>query len=188
MLQTDETQLVQKARSGDRDAFTQLYRRHVQRVYAVVVSWTRDRDLADDLVQVAFVRAYERLGGFRCEAAFSTWMTRIALNVCYSHYQAEQARQRWTQAFEVAEISLTRRSEDPEDVLFEKERRELVMREIRSLPEDCRSVMWLRYVEDYSYAEIQAELDLPMGTVKTWLWRGRQVLKGSFQESGAQMM
>ena len=48
--------------------------------------------------------------------------------------------------------------------------------------------MWLRYVEDYSYAEIQAELDLPMGTVKTWLWRGRQVLKGSFQESGAQMM
>ena len=82
MALTEEQALIMSARAGDGMAFERLYKKNVARVYAVVASRTQNRDDIDDLVQVVFIRAYESLQKFRGDAAFSTWVTRIAMNVC----------------------------------------------------------------------------------------------------------
>jgi RNA polymerase sigma-70 factor (ECF subfamily) len=182
MIGQEEHEVVRRARTGDRQAFDSLYRMHVSRVRATVAARARDRDDVDDLVQVAFIRAFEGMPTFRGDAALSTWLTRIAHNVCNSHHQAEGARRRALEA--VAQRCADRvggwaraEPEMPDRLLGRKEARSWVIRAILSLPTRCREAMWLRYVRDYSYAEIQAELCVPSGTVKTWLWRGRTLLK-----------
>ena len=78
--------------------------------------------------------------------------------------------------------------DNPEEVLYQKERQELVIEGIQALPEHWGKAVWLRYVEDLSYREIVKELQVPIGTVKTWLWRGRKQLKEDFQRSGVWAM
>ncbi len=192
MSYTEERRMILRARAGDQGAFEALYRTYFHRVYAAVAQRTRDRDEVEDLVQVAFMRAFQGLGTFRGEAAFSTWLTRIARNVCNSHYQMRRAQQKGMDR--LGFLGVHREGwapvcyEDPEEAMYRKECRKLVAESIQTLPARCRDAMWLRYVKDYSYTEIEAELQVPMGTVKTWLWRGRQLLKGAFQESDAPIM
>ncbi len=177
-----EHEVVRRARMGDRRAFESLYSAHFARIHATVSARTRNRDDVDDLVQVAFIRAFEGMRTFRGEAALSTWLTRIALNVCNSHHQSESARRRALKALASSTSGGLRgwggsECEIPDAVLSRKETRDRVARWISGLPSRCRSAMWLRYVEDRSYAEIQAELGVPSGTIKTWLWRGRTLLR-----------
>ena len=188
-----DTALIHRALAGDEGAFETLYRSHSGRVLAVVNRCAGDGDDRDDLVQVTFMKAFQALPGFRGQSAFSTWLTRIALNVCTSHLRARRVRENlhndpggfgldlyppWNPAIR----------DDPETEMIRKERRALVRRGIRALPSPLRKAVWLRYVQDKSYREITEALQVPMGTVKIWLYRGRHCLKGEFQKLGVSGM
>ena len=181
-----ETRLVSQAQAGNREAFENLYKAYHPRISSVVMRRVMNKDEAEDLIQMTFVRAFLGLKGFRGDSAFPTWLTRIALNVCTSHFRTMQARKLWLEVVEDTE-SVAEQAfipyDSPEDVLYQKERQELVVQGIQALPEHCRKAVWLRYVEELSYNEIVEELQVPMGTVKTWWWRGRQQLKDEFQRS-----
>jgi RNA polymerase sigma-70 factor (ECF subfamily) len=150
-----------------------------------------DRDLTEDLVQTTFLRAFRSLNTYRGDAAFSTWLTQIALNVFKSHLRAQRVRQTWVHETEDPEraTGIDREPapcENPEQVMQQKERRKLVIQGIRSLPARYRKAVWLRYIKDWSYEEITQALQVPMGTVKTRLCRGRRQLKGEFRKLGLQ--
>lgn len=125
---------------------------------------------------MTFIRAFQGLDGFRGDAAFSTWITRIALNVSHSHHQWRSAQKRQMDP-EAAAFAAPSAACDPEHRVHQAECRRRVLQMIRSLPKRYRRAMALRYVSDCSYAEIESALAVPIGTVKTWLWRGRQILR-----------
>ena len=183
MSQMSEKALIGRALAGDQRAFSSLYQAYQPRILGMVAPRAEDRDEAEDVVQVTLVKAFQSLGNFRGEAAFSTWLTRIAINVCNSHQRTRWARRERFQ--EVKDIDTCLRvdrdrvrSDTPEDVVSRKERREIVMNCIQELPQQYREAMWLRYVKELTYLEITRALDVPMGTVKTWLCRGRRILEG----------
>lgn len=181
--------LIGRALEGDQGAYEAIYKAYQPRIYGMIAPRTGGRDDVEDLVQMTFIRAFQALGSFRGKAAFSTWLTRIALNVYHSHRRARWAQHERLE--EVEDSASTHRIErelawyeDPEEVVYRKERRALVRKGIQALPAHYREAMWLRYVKDRSYKEIMQELHVPMGTVKTWLCRGRRQLKGEFLKLG----
>ena len=187
MLKLEEKELVARSREGDREAFASLYERHLPRIRATVSQRTRRMDDVDDLVQNTFVRAYLGLQGFRGEAAFSTWLTQIAMNLCASHAQSERALANRIATVSEAESEFRETWEpgwigNPEDTFHRKENRNLVREGIRGLPRPYREALTLRFVEDRSYEEITVELQVPMGTVKSWIHRGKRQL-GSFLQN-----
>lgn len=171
--------LIHRALGGDQRAFEALYRTYRPRVYAAILRRVSDRDEADDLAQMIFMRAFQALKGFRGDAAFSTWLTQIALNVCASHLRAQQTRKALQASDEIHS-----RHENPEETLRKSRTHEIVVRGIRALPPRYREAMWLRHVQDRSYTEITRTLRVPVGTVKTWLCRARRQLQGEFRKAG----
>jgi RNA polymerase sigma-70 factor (ECF subfamily) len=170
---------------GD-DAFSTLYETYRPNVIGVVKRRAQDPDIVDDLIQQTFIRAFRSLPQFRGESAFGTWITRIAINVCLSHKRSESIRKNWMDHLEDLEyakaaVSDASRYDNPEHILQRNERRELVRHGINKLPERYRKAMWLRYVKDWSYEEITQALEVPMGTVKTWLNRARHQLSRDFR-------
>ncbi len=185
----NEQYLVRRAIDGDAAAFGVLYRACHEQIYATMVRRTSDPETAQDLVQTAFLKAYGALGTYRGEAAFATWLTQIALNVHKSHFRKQQVSRRWIKVTDdpAALADATRMpvaGENPEVSVARSQQRELVRKSIRALPARYRKVVWMRYVRDWSYEEITLALQIPMGTVKTWLNRGRYQLKGEFKKRG----
>jgi RNA polymerase sigma-70 factor (ECF subfamily) len=187
-----EKSLIDRALRGNQSAFEILYRTYQPPIYRTILPRTSNQDEAEDLVQVTFMRAFQGLRHFRGDAAFLTWLTRIAINVCHSHRQLRWVRQAWMEETgdetdTVAEAAAWRRSalpnlETPEDFVCRKERSDMVKQRIREMRLPYRDAMWLRYVKDQSYAEITRELDVPMGTLKAWLCRGRRQLQSELEE------
>lgn len=186
MTREEEAKLIQRALDGSESAFSELYTAYRSNVVGIVRRRATDPDVVDDLIQQTFIRAFRSLPRFRGESAFGTWITRIAINVCLSHRRSEMIRKNWMELLEDLEyakaaVSDASRWETPEDVIQRNERRDLVLRGIDRLPERYRKVMWLRYVKDRSYEEITQALQIPMGTVKTWLNRARHQLSRDFR-------
>lgn len=191
MSHNRDSLLIRRALAGNQKAFQALYEAHRPQVYGILAQRTADRDTVEDLVQATFIRAFGALHTFRGRAAFSTWLTRIALNVYRSHLRVQKTRKSWILETEDPESAARILREpatygDPDRAMQQKEQRELVRRGIQSLPSRYRQAMWLRYVKDWSYEEITHALQVPIGTVKTWLCRARRQLKGEYQKLGLQ--
>ena len=188
MQYAEERDLVRRTLNGDARAFNRLYKRHHPRILATLIGRTQNRHDAEDLMQVTFLRAYRGLAGFRGDAAFSTWLMQIALNVCTTHLRAKQARRSWQKTIEDPLLGYRDTwepadAERPDDALSRKECREMLEERIAELPQQYRHAVRLHYVQDRSYAEIARELGVPMGTLKTWLHRARHQLQASLNET-----
>jgi len=167
----DDLQLVEAARAGDPAAFRTLYDRHVRRVYGLALRMTRDPHLAEECTQEAFIRAARNLDSFRGEAAFSTWLHRVALSATHDVLRRERRRSR-------REIEM---EDGPEPASLDRHgdphlRRRLAQA-IDGLPEVYRDVFVLYYLEDQSHAEISEALEIPVGTAKRRLHVAREKLR-----------
>lgn len=169
--------VVRRAQAGSADAFAQLYDQHAARLFAVCVGLTGARQAAAELVQDTFVRAWEKLHTYRGEAAFSTWLHRIAVNVML---EQERAHRRRTMRV-ASDGDLPRTPEgvtdapvSPRDVIGAVDLEQAIAR----LPEGCRRVFILHDIVGYAHAEIAAQLDLAEGTCKAHLFRARRLLRG----------
>jgi RNA polymerase sigma-70 factor (ECF subfamily) len=166
--QTD-AELVRLTQKGNQQAFARLYYLHQNRVRTILRGSLRG-DVADDLQQMTFIKAYQAIGQFRGEAEFSTWLTRIALNLCRSHFRQQKTQKHFydnLQAFEPHPVAT------PEKVAEDHDIRRILIGLLRQLPRYQQRAMWLRFVRDLSYSEIGARLKVSEGTIKTWIYRGR---------------
>jgi RNA polymerase sigma-70 factor (ECF subfamily) len=172
-----DRELVEAAAAGSREAFDELVRRHQAAILTLARVLTAGRGDADDLAQDVFVRAWRSLRGFRGDSTFRTWLHRVAINVV----RTSQAREGRLRRFFIAPRGVDEPPIDPpsgeEPVDTTLARRQLIDRALAALPEELRLPVTLRDVQGLDYKEIAALLDVPMGTVESRIFRGRQRLR-----------
>ena len=191
----DDAALVALARSGRREAFRQVMQRCNRRLFRVARSVVHDDAEAEDVVQEAYVAAFEHLGDFRGEASLATWLTRIVLNEANGRLRARkptveighvEALQR--EGGRVIEFPSRFGSEDPAARAARSEIRDMLEKAIDALPESFRLVFVMRELEECSVEDTAASLGLKPETVKTRLHRARRLLRAELNDALASTM
>jgi RNA polymerase sigma-70 factor (ECF subfamily) len=172
----DEVAMVARARGGDSRAFEALYREHVNRVYGLCLRMTGNVSEAEDCTQEAFIQAWNKLGKFRGDSAFGTWMHRIAVNAVLGRIRKSKREQDRIQV--VAETASS-----PASIGDSGELRDL-SDAIDRLPEGARHVFVLNAVYGYSHEESSDMLGVAVGTTKAQLHRARRLLAQQLKEQG----
>jgi len=171
--------LVKKARDGDFRAFEQLFDRHRNLVYRFAYQMTSRRDDAEDVVQEAFVRAYQNLHRYRDEAKFTTWLLRIVTNLCTDQARMSQRRLALEQqeAAGALDWMTSAQNEDPVSNLEADRRKIALRRALNALPMHHKSVIILRDIEEREYPDMAAILGCTVGGAKLRVLRARRALK-----------
>jgi RNA polymerase sigma-70 factor, ECF subfamily len=168
--------LVRRSLAGDTQSFTQLVERHRQRVYNVCLRLLGDADDAADAAQDTFVAVLTKLHQFRGDAAFTTWVHRIALNACYDLTRKRRRTPMLRLAPEPGEASDEAAGPPVPDPADEVVGTHDVVAALRAIPEEFRVAVVLADLQDLAYEEVAKVLDVPIGTVKSRVHRGRVAL------------
>jgi RNA polymerase sigma-70 factor, ECF subfamily len=186
-----DADVVALAQQGRETAYRELIRRYERPVFSIVFRMVRDRELAEDLAQDTFIKVLNHIDRYRPEFKFSSWLFKIANNVAIDHLRRRQIdtvsmdgspHARTQEAVESTSFEI---AAEQETALDEMEARELggaIEHAIARLRPEYRSCIMLRHVEGRSYEEIAATLDLPLGTVKTYIHRARHELRRSLEQ------
>jgi RNA polymerase sigma-70 factor (ECF subfamily) len=175
-----ERALIEKAQAGDANAFADLVTMHGSLVYNLALRTLSDAQEAEDVAQETFVRAWKALPRFRTEARLSTWLYRIATNLCYNRLPRLKVELAALDPDMV--IDLADEGQRVEETLISAEMIEQVNAAVNQLPESYRLLISLRHRQGLSYAEIADVADLPLGSVKTGIYRARQQLRQMLAE------
>lgn len=181
MAEADQdAELVRLAQAGDAKAFEALVVKYQRRIARHVARYLKAAGDVEDVVQDTFIRAYRGLASFRGEAAFYSWLYRIATNTALSHLQrqpgdvllGDDSPEERAEAFDPGVSDL----EDPERTLIAKQIAETVQRALAKLQPDLAEALMLYEVEGKPYAEIASMLAIPIGTVRTRIFRAREFI------------
>jgi RNA polymerase sigma-70 factor, ECF subfamily len=172
----DQRALIERARRGDASAHRVLYDAHVDRIYRLTFRMTGRDDLARELTQDTFVRAFAGMQGFRGDAAFGTWLHTIAVSVTLNELKR---RKREHARHAPLEDALTLSNSVP---LSDPVLRDRLMKAVDALPEGCRTVFMMHDAEGFTHEEIAAALGVTPGTSKAQLSRGRAKLRVALAE------
>ena len=185
-----DADVVRLAREGREQAFRELIRRYERPVFSLIYRMVRDRETAEDLAQETFIKVLNHVDRYRPEFKFSSWLFKIANNVAIDHLRKRHVEtvsmDGSPHAATAAEAEATSFDVDAraESALEEMEARELgtaIEVAIAKLRPEYRSCIMLRHVEGRSYEEIASMLDLPLGTVKTYIHRARRELREALE-------
>jgi RNA polymerase sigma-70 factor, ECF subfamily len=175
-MASELSELVEKARDGDRHAFDEVVRLTYADTYTLALRLTGNEEDARDVVQEAYLRAFKGLKRFRGEAKFTTWLYRITAN-CASTLLAKRSRQRHETLDEDSPIADERPQVDPQIALAGSQERERLTAALAELPDALRAVVVLRDVYDLPHEAIAAELGISEGAAKVRLHRARRKLR-----------
>ena len=165
-----DLELVAQTKSGDTDAFSELVRRHQHVVYNLSYRYMRDVALAEDMAQEAFIKGYRLLHGFRGDCSFSTWMYRVTGSVCLTELSRRKRRGE-------VELQPSHNGTYNDTTAQDAEKAEMVRRCVGRLPDRYAKIVTLYYLNEMPYEEIAAIMEIPMGTLKTWMFRARKELR-----------
>ena len=179
--QASDKKLVERVQKGDKGAFDLLVLKYQHKIVNLIMRYVRDPELALDIAQEAFIKAYRALPRFRGDSAFYTWMYRIAVNTAKNHLAAQRRRpmdiELDLQDPEQYDLHAKLKETDtPEGVALSNELQETVERAIAALPEDLRTAIVLRELEGMSYEEIAETMECPVGTVRSRIFRARDAI------------
>ncbi|SDB06286.1 RNA polymerase sigma-70 factor, ECF subfamily [Pseudidiomarina indica] len=173
--------LVERVQQGDQRAFDLLVKKYQHKVMSLISRYVKQPADVPDVAQETFVKAYRALANFRGDSAFYTWLYRIAVNTA-KNYLVAQGRKPPANDVDADEAEYYEGSEalrdsaSPESLLLTDEIRHVVMRTIDELPEDLRRAIVLREIEGLGYEEIAIEMDCPIGTVRSRIFRAREAI------------
>ncbi len=182
---TDQ-EVVLLARGGREAAYRELVRRYERPVFALVYRMVRDRELAEDLAQETFVKALNAIDSYRPEFKFSSWIFKIANNAAIDHLRRRELdtlsldgspHAETPEAMQATALQIGARQESPLDAVEARELGGAIEAAIGRLRPEYRSCILLRHVEGRAYEEIAEILNLPLGTVKTYIHRARNELR-----------
>mgnify|MGYP001557226584 FL=1 len=179
--QSSDKKLVKRVQRGDKGAFDLLVLKYQHKIVNLVMRYVRDPELALDITQEAFIKAYRALPRFRGDSAFYTWMYRIAVNTAKNHLAAQRRRpmnvELDMQDPEQYDLHAKLKETDtPEGITLSNELKATVERAIAALPEDLRTAIILRELEGMSYEEIAQTMECPVGTVRSRIFRARDAI------------
>jgi len=173
----DDLQLIAASKGGDQDAFAQLVQRYQRRVFNLVYRMLQQYEEANETTQETFLAAWQGLPAFRGDARFATWLYRIAYN-CSLKQLEQRKRDKALQVALEAEQDNAKLADTEIDV---RDRQALVREHLSHLPAKYRIVLILRHLQDMTYEEMAEILTMPIGTIKTHLFRARNLLKERLQ-------
>jgi RNA polymerase sigma-70 factor, ECF subfamily len=181
-----DQEVVLWARSGQEAAYRELIRRYERPIFALLFRMVRDRELAEDLAQETFVKALNAIDSYRPEFKFSSWIFKIANNAAIDHLRRRELdtlsldgspHAETPEAMQATALQIGARQESPLDTVEAKELGTAIEAAIGTLRPEYRSCILLRHVEGRAYEEIAEILNLPLGTVKTYIHRARNELR-----------
>ena len=173
----NETELVTRAQSGERNAFSELVRIHAQGVFNVIYRMCGDVQIAEDAAQETFIQAWLHLSSYRTQTSLRNWLYRIAVNTATDMLR----KQKHILPTAVEDFYLTDPRPGPEALFSQREQAALIQKAILSLPDASRAVLVLREYEGLSYHEIADALDIPVGTVMSRLNYARSLLRNRLE-------
>ncbi len=182
--------MVERAKAGDFEAFEELVNLHEGRVYRLIMRMLRNPEDAEDALQETFLQVYRGLKSFEGRSTFSTWLFRLATNVCLMkirHRETEPSKflpleEYLPQSPGGENPRIQKWPEKPEEILLNKESREKMYEALEKLPADYRAVFLLRDVEGFSNIEVGEVLGVSVAAVKSRLHRARLMLRGMLTE------
>ncbi|MBA2691758.1 MAG: RNA polymerase sigma factor [Rubrobacter sp.] len=180
----EDRNLIVRASRGDVEAFSRVVRDRSGFVYRVAQRIVGP-DKAQDASQEVWVRVWQRIQDFRGESAFSTWLYKITVNACLDARRKDQRREARELPEEPPYLPEAPTSDnDPESSALNRERREEIFESLEYVREDHRAALVLRHMEGLSYEEIAEVMDVPTGTAKGWVSRGRASMLVALFEKG----
>ncbi len=177
-----ERLLIERAQSGDVESFEKLIRTHQTYAYNIAYRMMGNEEDAKDASQEALIKVFKSLKGYNGDSAFTTWLYRIVMNTCKDLLRKRKPNEvSIDRGFDTGEespgIEIEDNSSDPVTKYEEKEVRVTIASAIEQLPENFRSVVVLREIQGMSYDEIAEIEDIPVGTVRSRINRGRRILR-----------
>jgi RNA polymerase sigma-70 factor, ECF subfamily len=184
----EDRELATRAARGHEPAFRELLTRYERPVFSLIFRMVRDRTLAEDLSQEAFIRAFNAIGTYKTSYKFSNWILKIANNHTIDHLRKRKLdtvsidgspHARTAEEASQSRVIIESRDETPAEYVENRELGSQIENAIGGLREEYRTVIVLRHVDGYAYEEIAEIMELPLGTVKTYLHRARGELRKS---------
>ena len=179
-----EKSLINLVKKGDKKAYEVLVLQYQDRLVFSVYKFLKDYELAQDIAQEAFVKAFKNIEKFRGDSSFYTWIYRIAINTA-KNLLSSKARSSEVYDDEIMELKLSESAvttENPENILEAEELRSKMMDAIQSLPDDIRTTLSLRGFDGLSNEEIAKVQNCPIGTVRSRIHKGREILDKTFSK------
>ena len=173
--------LVRRAKKGDYRAFDLLVLKYQSRIISIAFKFVKEIQLAEDISQEAFIKAYRSIDSFREESAFYTWLYRITANTA-KNYLVSKGRRKESS---ISEMSISENedffelptNDSPEQILMAQSLKDTIYDALSGLPEDTRTALSLREFEGLNYEEIAEIMNCPVGTVRSRIFRGREALE-----------
>jgi RNA polymerase sigma-70 factor (ECF subfamily) len=176
-----DAELVKRVQAGDMGAFDLLVQKYQHKVINLIGRFVSDQAECQDIAQDSFIKAYRALPGFRGDSQFYTWLYRIAANTA-KNYLASRSRKSLGYTVDVEDAehfegdSGLKEYANPENLLLTEEIKSTIFRAIENLPDDLKSAITLREIDGLSYEEIADVMDCPIGTVRSRIFRARDVI------------
>lgn len=183
-MPTADDLLVIRCQEGDKKAFELLVKKYQRRIFHLIYRMTQDPSVVEPLAQEVFFKAYRAIQSFRRNSQFYTWLYRIAVNTCLSHVKRDMPEEGHE---ELSDLNTLRASNgavlpnfrDPEQEMMRKEFYAHVLEAVRQLPQELRVAIVLREFMGLNYEEIADVIQIPLGTVRSRIFRGRARLRES---------
>lgn len=175
LKQIPDEELINEVKSGRIEAYSEIVRRYNQRLYRIAVSYGVMDDDAEEVIQLAYISAYEKLSQFRGDAKFSTWLIKILINECL---MLKRQQRRVVKLDESKDVTFSTGShQNPEEDYMDIERKEILQEAVKRLPEKYRTVFIFKEIEGMSIEEISDSLGISKVNVKVRLHRAKSMLK-----------
>ncbi|MGO1470343.1 MAG: RNA polymerase sigma factor [Tissierella sp.] len=179
-----EELLIEKACKGDKRSFERIINLYKNYIFAIILSFIKNYEEAENISQEVFLQIYISLPKFQ-EDNFKAWISRIATNKSIDYLRKKRSRVKEEKIDYIESIDINPRLENikgPESLLLDKEKKEDIKKQIDSLPTIYKKTIIKFYLEEKSYKEIAREEDLPIKTIESRLYRGRQILKKNWRK------
>jgi RNA polymerase sigma-70 factor (ECF subfamily) len=169
LLLDDDFSLIKRFIDGDESVFSELVKRHKEKVRNIIYLTLSNNEMVDDIAQEVFITVYRNLKNFRFESQFTTWLYRITINKCKDYLRKKNIRK----------IFLPLQEEEPvfENINEDSDIKQIVRDAVAALPDKLRIPIVLKDLEGFSYQEIAESMQCEIGTVKSRIFRGREALK-----------
>ena len=182
----NDINIINLVKKGDSRAFDILVVKYQDRLVYSVYKFCKDLELSQDITQEAFVKAFRNIDKFRGESSFYTWIYRIAINTA-KNYFSNKSRGAETYNEDILDTALSDmslNSDSPETLLAAEEMKDAVNQAFQNLPDEIRSTLSLREYDGLSYEEIAKVQNCPIGTVRSRIFKGRELINETFSKLG----
>ncbi|MGE4319803.1 MAG: RNA polymerase sigma factor [Deferribacterales bacterium] len=180
-----DSAIIEKVLGGDTASFEMLILKYQSRLFATSMNVVKNRELAEDITQEAYLKAFQKLDTLKDREQFFPWIKRIALNIALNHFEKEKRVMDVENDDEEGSFfDKITSGESAEDLTLKEELHKYVRGFVEALPDKLRVVILLREVEDMSYEEISEMMNIPLGTVRSRLFNARQIIKDRLINQG----